>query len=54
MHDVLVSLIPGFQPLDVVGPHEVLALATALTDEKGQVPLEDYPASSTGSALPWH
>ena len=30
MHDVLVPLTPGFQPLDVTGPHEVFALATAL------------------------
>lgn len=30
MHDVLIPLVAGYQPLDVVGPHEVLALATAL------------------------
>lgn len=30
MHDVLVPLLAGYQPLDVVGPHEVLAAATAL------------------------
>ena len=30
MHDVLIPLIPGVQPLDVVGPHEVLAMATTL------------------------
>jgi hypothetical protein len=30
VHDVLVPLIPGYQPLDVVGPHEVLAVASAL------------------------
>lgn len=30
MHEVVVPLIPGLQPLDVVGPHEVLAGATAV------------------------
>lgn len=30
MHDVLVPLVPGYQPLDVVGPHEVFAAAGAL------------------------
>lgn len=29
MHEVLIALVAGYQPLDVVGPHEVLALATA-------------------------
>lgn len=28
MHEVLIPLIPGFQPLDVVGPHEVFQAAT--------------------------
>ncbi|HEY5842486.1 MAG TPA: hypothetical protein VIU87_13660 [Mycobacterium sp.] len=30
MHDVLVPLIPGFQPLDVIGPHEVFAVTSVL------------------------
>lgn len=30
MHDVLIPLVPGFQPIDVVGPHEVLFAATVL------------------------
>lgn len=30
MHDVLIPLIPGIQPLDLVGPHEVFVLATVL------------------------
>ncbi|MGH4026303.1 MAG: DJ-1/PfpI family protein, partial [Pseudonocardiaceae bacterium] len=35
MHDVLVALIPGYQPLDVVGPHEVFAVASALLARDG-------------------
>lgn len=35
VHDVLIPLVPGHQPLDVVGPHEVLALATAALDGAG-------------------
>ncbi|MCI2415965.1 helix-turn-helix domain-containing protein [Saccharopolyspora sp. K220] len=30
MHDVLVPLLTGYQPLDVTGPHEVFSVATAL------------------------
>jgi transcriptional regulator GlxA family with amidase domain len=35
MHDVLVPLITGYQPLDVAGPHEVLAVTTALLTRDG-------------------
>lgn len=35
VHDVLVPLLAGFQPLDVAGPHEVLAVATALLASGG-------------------
>lgn len=30
MHEIVIPLVPGLQPLDVVGPHEVFATATAL------------------------
>jgi transcriptional regulator GlxA family with amidase domain len=33
MHEVAIPLVPGVQPLDVVGPHEVFATATALLAE---------------------
>ena len=35
MHDVVIPLVPGFQPLDVAGPHEVFASATALRPDAG-------------------
>lgn len=35
MHDVLVALIPGYQPLDVVGPHEVFSVASAVLAQDG-------------------
>lgn len=35
VHDVLIPLIPGYQPLDVVGPHEVFALATFMLRREG-------------------
>ncbi len=35
MHDVIIPLVPGHQPLDVVGPHEVLAGATELLAGRG-------------------
>lgn len=35
MHDVLIPLIAGYQPLDVAGPHEVLAVATAVLGQDG-------------------
>lgn len=34
MHEVLIPLVPGYQPLDVVGPYEVFALATAALGER--------------------
>lgn len=36
MHDVLIPLSPGYQPLDVIGPHEVLAVATATLAHAGR------------------
>ena len=35
MHEVVIPLVPGFQPLDVAGPHEVFAAATALRSGSG-------------------
>ena len=35
MHDVLIPLLPGYQPLDVVGPHEVFQAATLLLRHGG-------------------
>ncbi|PBC57554.1 AraC family transcriptional regulator [Rhodococcus sp. ACPA1] len=35
MNDVLVALTPGYQPLDVVGPHEVFSVAGALLTRDG-------------------
>lgn len=33
VHEVVIPLVPGVQPLDVVGPHEVFATATVLLAE---------------------
>ena len=69
MHDVLVALVPGYQPLDVVGPHEVLSLASFLlaqdgaadgyavrlaAAEAGPVPADSGLAIVATEALPEH
>ena len=35
MHEIVIPLVPGFQPLDVAGPHEVFAAATMLRPDQG-------------------
>ncbi|MGE3286031.1 MAG: GlxA family transcriptional regulator [Pseudonocardia sp.] len=48
MHDVLIPLIPGFQPLDVVGPHEVFQAATYLLRRRGDA--DGYTVTLAGPA----
>jgi putative intracellular protease/amidase len=38
VHEVLIPLFDGVQPLDVVGPHEVLAGAGRLVQHRGDGP----------------
>ena len=37
MHEVIIPLVPGFQPLDVIGPHEVFVSADQALRDRAKI-----------------